>query len=439
MSAYFSSPAIGLFFLSISSATLPLVLPVLATSSWEENEGMEAAQKDVIAPLQIENERLRKEIRQLRMLLEFKKRGDQKLQLQSQPQDRINQGAYNNSGLKKISGAERNPPDQSRASEDDRDEDALFNEEFDDSHGGVYTKAHSGSDHKLLSIDAVIRDFPQGWVVGRLPKSSTAAKPSMAPDSAANNPKSFTTSDGTPASNPPSTPPHLDSGLKYAKFFLKNQQFIKARQVFSRLVEKTSSAEYPLSMYWLGILDLYENRLPEASKWFKKTYEHCAKSKKTETQKLCVAALLRLTTALLRDKQLEPASIVFAQCQERAQPIQGILAPHIQSDISAMAVLLKQLRILKSGANSGNGSRAQPMSNASKKPHRQPGINAVDSGEESSYRDGSEGKKIPTVSNAREGSSAQPMSSKKPHRQPGANAGSFKQESSEDDAFSNES
>jgi len=194
---------------------------------------------------------------------------------------------------------------------------------------------------KLLSVDAVIANIPKGWVVGTYQESAPPAQPPAAQPASGPSAARPAAPAETPApsahTSPEFTPSHRGGAvslpLKRAKFLLKNKKFKKARTTFEHLTENPENPAYPFALYWLGILNLHEHHLDAAISCFKKTYLHCSASTHLDHQKLCVSALLRLTTALLRSKKKDQAESIFQQCQKQADPIRQHLSQPIQKNL----------------------------------------------------------------------------------------------------------
>ena len=174
---------------------------------------------------------------------------------------------------------------------------------------------------RILSIDDVISGFslmpiPSGWVMGTLPPSAPIH--SLAPAHSAS--------------------------IQQAKLFLHNKKIQNARGILVELVKNNVSSEYPFALYWLGIVELHENHLDRALDCFKKTYHASKKRSDLESQKLCVASLLRMAQTYWRQKNVSQAVKFFTLCRKKARRIHHVLPKHIQSGIKKMRIEIKTLK-----------------------------------------------------------------------------------------------
>ncbi len=186
---------------------------------------------------------------------------------------------------------------------------------------------------KILSIDALIAGnvpfstmpVPPGWVAGTIPASALV----------------------TPAvgQNPPGNGPILpEISVQQAKLLLEKREMLRARHMLAELVKNHRAEDYPFALYWLGMLDLHENRLDSAFALFLSIYDHCKTNPNSEIQQLCVAALLRMAQIRLRQNKIPQARKHFEHCQKLAKSITVPFPRHILYGIRKMRATMKKLK-----------------------------------------------------------------------------------------------
>jgi hypothetical protein len=107
------------------------------------------------------------------------------------------------------------------------------------------------------------------------------------------------------------------SALKKAMSKIARKEFSAAYRALVDLSQKSQEEDYPLVVYWLGMLDLYQNKKPDlAARWFSKAYPFWEKSETNQDKIFSAYLLLHLTQALMKQNKKEDALVVFAQCEQ---------------------------------------------------------------------------------------------------------------------------
>lgn len=166
---------------------------------------------------------------------------------------------------------------------------------------------------------------PPGWVVGTVSASALAAAPV-----------------GPSQSRHGALAPEIT--VQQAKILLEKRQMQHARHILAQLVRDRHTTEYPFALYWLGILDLHENRLETAFTSFSNVYDFCKADPNSDIQQLCVAALLRMAQTRLRQKNVLDATTHYERCQNLAKSLTVPLPRHITYGIRKLRSALKKLK-----------------------------------------------------------------------------------------------
>lgn len=106
--------------------------------------------------------------------------------------------------------------------------------------------------------------------------------------------------------------------LKKALASLSKKYFPSAYQALMALSNQTKLVDFPLVLYWLGMMDLYINQRPDlAARWFSKAYLFWEKSTTNPEKIFCAYIVLHLSRALIQQNKKEDARVVldqYAQC-----------------------------------------------------------------------------------------------------------------------------
>jgi hypothetical protein len=188
---------------------------------------------------------------------------------------------------------------------------------------------------RTLSIDGLIdgntpfstMPVPAGWVVGTVTTSALVPTVGQEPSRHAPLPK---------------------TSVPQAKKLLEKREMLGARHMLTELARNHGAADHPFALYWLGMLDLHENRLDSAFALFSNIYDHGNSNPNSDIQQLCVAALLRMAQTRLRQNQIVQAKNHFEHCQKMAKSITVPLPRHILYGIRKMrATLRTEMKALK--------------------------------------------------------------------------------------------
>ncbi len=185
---------------------------------------------------------------------------------------------------------------------------------------------------RTLSIDELIggnvafsiTPVPPGWVAGTV--TASALVPAV----------------GQKPSGSVSVMPEIS--VQQAKLLLEKREMLRARHMLAELVRNHRAEDYPFALYWLGMLDLHENRLDSAFALFLNIYDQCKSNPNSEIQQLCVAALLRMAQTRLRQNNILQAKKHFEHCQKLAKSITIPLPRHILYGIRKMRATMKKLK-----------------------------------------------------------------------------------------------
>jgi hypothetical protein len=186
-------------------------------------------------------------------------------------------------------------------------------------------------EQRTLSIDKLITEnepfstmpVPPGWVAGTVPASALVSASAV----------------GQKPSRNETMMPGIS--VQQAKWLLEKREMLRARHMLAELATDQGSEEYPFAMYWLGILDMHENRLDISFSLFLKVYTHCKTDANFKIQQLCVAALLRMSQIRLRQNKITQAKTLFEHCQKRSKSLTVPLPRHILYGIREMRARMR--------------------------------------------------------------------------------------------------
>ena len=208
----------------------------------------------------------------------------------------------------------------------DGQEDMQRDDEGEDTFYSNDSQRHEeGTGPRGPSKEPMIGEVPSGWSVGHLPESGIPKHPT----GRVKKTKEIGKKEGLSSK---------------ARALIKNKDFKAARIELIKLLKDNKNKDKASVFYWLGLIDLYQNKKPDqAASWLAKAYNCCEKSSNKKDLVLRIWVLLRLTDTLLWKKNTAQAHIVFEQCEKCCKALKTDLPKKLSRSIKHMkATLLNQ-------------------------------------------------------------------------------------------------